>query len=44
MSGDRISAFVDPVLGAFLYLIAFIEMATVIRVLAVAHERRRPGY
>jgi toxin ParE1/3/4 len=28
----------------FPYSIAFIELATVIRVLAVAHERRRPGY
>jgi hypothetical protein len=28
----------------FPYSIAFIELPTVIRVLAVAHERRRPGY
>lgn len=28
----------------FPYSIAFIELAKVVRVLAVAHERRRPGY
>ena len=28
----------------FPYAIAFIELPTVVRVLAVAHERRRPGY
>jgi toxin ParE1/3/4 len=28
----------------FPYSIAFIELASVIRVLAIAHERRRPGY
>jgi plasmid stabilization system protein ParE len=28
----------------FPYSIAFIELPTVIRVVAVAHERRRPGY
>jgi toxin ParE1/3/4 len=28
----------------FPYSIAFIELASVVRVLAVAHERRRPGY
>jgi toxin ParE1/3/4 len=28
----------------FPYSIAFIDLATVIRVLAVAHEKRRPGY
>lgn len=28
----------------FPYSIAFIELPTVVRVLAVAHERRRPGY
>lgn len=28
----------------FPYSIAFIELATAVRVLAVAHERRRPGY
>jgi plasmid stabilization system protein ParE len=28
----------------FPYSIAFIELATVVRVLAIAHERRRPGY
>jgi plasmid stabilization system protein ParE len=28
----------------FPYSIAFIELSTAIRVLAVAHERRRPGY
>jgi len=28
----------------FPYSIAFIELPTVVRVLAIAHERRRPGY
>ena len=28
----------------FPYSIAFIELPTVVRVLAVAHEKRRPGY
>jgi toxin ParE1/3/4 len=28
----------------FPYSIAFIELATVVRVLAIAHEKRRPGY
>lgn len=28
----------------FPYFIAFIEIRNVIRILAVAHERRRPGY
>jgi plasmid stabilization system protein ParE len=28
----------------FPYAIAFIELPTVVRILAVAHERRRPGY
>jgi toxin ParE1/3/4 len=28
----------------FPYSIAFIELQTVVRVLAVVHERRRPGY
>ena len=28
----------------FPYSIAFIELSTVVRVLAVAHEKRRPGY
>jgi toxin ParE1/3/4 len=28
----------------FPYSIAFIELAIVVRVLAVAHEKRRPGY
>jgi hypothetical protein len=28
----------------FPHAIAFIELTTVVRVLAVAHERRRPGY
>jgi toxin ParE1/3/4 len=28
----------------FPYSIAFIELPAVVRVLAVAHERRRPGY
>ena len=28
----------------FPYAIAFIELATAVRVLAIAHERRRPGY
>jgi len=28
----------------FPYSIAFIELGTVVRVLAVAHEKRRPGY
>jgi plasmid stabilization system protein ParE len=28
----------------FPYSIAFIELATVVRVIAIAHERRRPGY
>ena len=28
----------------FPYSIAFIELATAVRVLAIAHERRRPGY
>jgi len=42
---------VSPELGVrraaarrFPYSIAFIELPTVVRVLAVAHERRRPGY
>jgi hypothetical protein len=29
---------------SFPYSIAFIELATVVRVLAIAHEKRRPGY
>lgn len=28
----------------FPYSVAFIELPTVVRVLAIAHERRRPGY
>jgi len=28
----------------FPYSIAFIELAEVVRVLAIAHEKRRPGY
>lgn len=28
----------------FPYSIAFIEFASVVRVLAIAHEKRRPGY
>jgi toxin ParE1/3/4 len=28
----------------FPYSIAFIELPTAVRVLAIAHERRRPGY
>lgn len=28
----------------FPYSIAFIELPTVVRILAIAHERRRPGY
>ena len=28
----------------FPYAIAFVELPTVVRVLAVAHDRRRPGY
>ena len=28
----------------FPYSVAFIELANVVRVLAIAHERRRPGY
>ena len=38
--GRELLAEVDAVLAA----IAFIELPTVVRVLAVAHERRRPGY
>ena len=42
---------VSPELGVrragarrFPYSIAFIDLPTVVRVLAIAHERRRPGY
>ena len=49
--GRELLAEVDAVLAAiarspsrFPLAIAFIELPTVVRVLAVAHERRRPGY
>jgi toxin ParE1/3/4 len=42
---------VDPELGVrralprrFPYAVAFMDLGSVIRVIAVAHERRRPGY
>ena len=48
---DSRSTRVAPELGArraaarrFPYSIAFMELATVVRILAVAHEKRRPGY
>ena len=32
------------VAGRFPYAVAFIEIGPTIRVIAIAHERRRPGY